>query len=33
VVVRDDDYDNGPHLPITPEGKRLVDETIRAMIG
>jgi hypothetical protein len=31
VVVRDDDYDNGPHLPITPEGKKLVDETIWAM--
>jgi hypothetical protein len=33
VVVRDDDYDNGPHLPITPEGKKLVDETIRALLA
>ncbi len=33
VVVRDDDYDNGPHLPITPEGKRLVDDTIWELIG
>jgi hypothetical protein len=33
VVVRDDDYDNGPHVPITPEGKKLVDETIRAMMA
>jgi hypothetical protein len=32
VVVRDDDYNNGPHFPITPEGKKLVDETIWEMI-
>jgi hypothetical protein len=33
AVVRDDDYDNGPHFPITPEGKKLVDETIMEVIG
>ena len=27
-TVRDDDYDNGPHFPITPEGKKLVDDTV-----
>jgi hypothetical protein len=33
VVVRDDDYDNGPHFPITPAGKKLVDDTVREIAG
>jgi len=33
VVVGEDDYDNGPHLPITAEGKQLVDETIWELVG
>jgi len=27
-IIEDDDYDNGPHFPITPEGKKLVDDTV-----
>ena len=33
VIVQDDDYDNGPHLPITPEAKRLVDDAIWELVG
>jgi hypothetical protein len=33
VVVGDDDFDNGPHLPITPDGKKLVDDTIWELVG
>ncbi|MGQ9504349.1 MAG: hypothetical protein ACUVQG_11490 [Thermogutta sp.] len=33
VVVQDYDYDNGPHLPITPEAKRLVDDAIWELVG
>ncbi len=32
AVVRDEDYDNGAHFPITPEGKKLVDDTIAEVI-
>jgi hypothetical protein len=33
VTVKDDEFDNGPHFPITDEGKKLVDETVRALVG
>jgi len=33
VVVRDEEFDNGPHLPITPAGKKLADDTIAEMLS
>jgi hypothetical protein len=32
-MVKDDDYDNGSHFPITPRGKKLVDDSIWELVG
>jgi hypothetical protein len=33
VVVRDEEFDNGPHFPITPAGKKLVDDAVWKLVG
>jgi len=33
VVVRDEEFDNGPHFAITPAGKKLVDDVVWELVG
>jgi hypothetical protein len=28
MTIKDEEYDNGPHYPITPEAKKLIDDAI-----